>query len=837
MANLIQLAPQYFPKSSEGRPVGSGKVYIGTPDTDPTVTANQKVVQALQENGTFVNMTQPISLSAGGIPLLSGSPVSIYTNGDYAMTVQDANSAQIYYVPSVSIPLAPGNYYYPDPAEADQGVAGSGSTIKTYVDAIGTTNKATIYFRHSGTGEFTTYTLTTSEAISSNISLEFEQGAVIDGAGTLTLTVPGSVKAGKETKIFGSSITVTGLNESYIEWWGTTPAAMTAASAAAKVVYMLGAYSWTSTSTMSSSTTVDGKGQGSIAGGATADINFFTGDTVSNIIIKNLKFSATADPPTGQAISMVDVTTLKVLNNVCDDIELLIVEEGDGFGVQTLSDDILVDGNTIVNTLTNTGTEDVKIFYAKNVVITNNYTSGWAQHLYVFGGNSNSNAESSQPTSFNARNIVISNNVVTMAATKAGIALSQVDNAVVSGNVLRGGDDAAIWTGSSKGVTIANNTLTDVTEAITFFGWAEDYVISNNTVEIGSGGGSAIRYYGAGSYTATLETAITENTGPFLVVGNSFSGNGTTTSAANFYYVGQLKVHNNQFNDVFLSLGNHSQLMVSGNTIHIGVTNAASDAMIETSIPTTITGIDGPKFFIINNHLIHDADISEAGIFLNGTPETNAIFAEISGNYISVASNRNSIRIGGDYSSIIGTYLIKDNTLTGRVDTVASVTDATNFRVTFTRNINTDGTPYFTDLQYSTGISSYTPGNPGELIHGTYNFADNGGAITAHALSQIPDNSTIIEAYYEVITSPTATTPGNATISFGVTSDDISGLLVGIADNNAGLDAGYFDFLPDGNAANFTTKTTAARTVVMTVAGDTLTNGKIRIWFRYITSE
>lgn len=93
--------------------------------------------------------------------------------------------------------------YYVDASEADQGV-GNGESLKAHVDAIGA-DKATIVFQHDSEGATTTYTLTTSETIPSNIKLVFENGAIIDGAGTLTINGP--FNAGLY-QTFGSSVTI-----------------------------------------------------------------------------------------------------------------------------------------------------------------------------------------------------------------------------------------------------------------------------------------------------------------------------------------------------------------------------------------------------------------------------------------------------------------------------------------------------------------------------------------------------------------------------------------------------------------------------------------------------
>jgi hypothetical protein len=110
-----------------------------------------------------------------------------------------------------------GNVYYPNPAAVDQGDPAVVGTLAYWVTTIGVTNQATIVLRHNSGSATTTYTLTTSETIPSNITLKVERGAVIDGAGTLTIN--GGLEAGCY-KIFGTSLTVTGIPIGYPEWWG-----------------------------------------------------------------------------------------------------------------------------------------------------------------------------------------------------------------------------------------------------------------------------------------------------------------------------------------------------------------------------------------------------------------------------------------------------------------------------------------------------------------------------------------------------------------------------------------------------------------------------------------
>jgi len=72
-----------------------------------------------------------------------------------------------------------GNLYFPDYNEADQGATGDGKSIKAYVDNIGS-DSGTIVLRHNSGGATTTYQLSTSETIPSNITLEIENGTVLN---------------------------------------------------------------------------------------------------------------------------------------------------------------------------------------------------------------------------------------------------------------------------------------------------------------------------------------------------------------------------------------------------------------------------------------------------------------------------------------------------------------------------------------------------------------------------------------------------------------------------------------------------------------------------------
>ena len=171
-------------------------------------------------------------------------------------------------VPGVDAVVDASHRYFVDSTEADQGVATATGdrTIKDHVDAIGATKKATLYLLHDFDADETDYTLTTNITISSNITLERESGAVIDGAGTLTINGPFKSDL---SKAFGPSINIVGLKEVYPQLWGAVgdgsnddTAALQAALGLAMPVYLpKGQYNVTSDITLVEGNIVTGAGK------------------------------------------------------------------------------------------------------------------------------------------------------------------------------------------------------------------------------------------------------------------------------------------------------------------------------------------------------------------------------------------------------------------------------------------------------------------------------------------------------------------------------------------------------------------------------------------------
>lgn len=137
-----------------------------------------------------------------------------------------------------------GSYEYGvDYSASDQGAATATNnrTIKDFVDAIGSTKNAIITLRHNSGGNTTTYTLTTTEVITSNIMLKPEIGAIIsDGGGAADLTINGPFEAGNY-KVFDwtgtGTITIPNIRKLHGAWTGAAPDGSTDSTTAVNLIF------------------------------------------------------------------------------------------------------------------------------------------------------------------------------------------------------------------------------------------------------------------------------------------------------------------------------------------------------------------------------------------------------------------------------------------------------------------------------------------------------------------------------------------------------------------------------------------------------------------------
>lgn len=97
-----------FTNPANGQPIGIGSVYFGRPDSDPKNQPSNRInVYAVQDNGTEVLLSQPITLNAAGQPQYNGSPKQLRielagSDTSYCVQVFDKNGAQKLYTARVT---------------------------------------------------------------------------------------------------------------------------------------------------------------------------------------------------------------------------------------------------------------------------------------------------------------------------------------------------------------------------------------------------------------------------------------------------------------------------------------------------------------------------------------------------------------------------------------------------------------------------------------------------------------------------------------------------------------------------------------------------------------
>lgn len=103
MATNVVVNPyEYFNDPNVGRPIFNGDIYVGIVDLDPEIPANQKQVTARQEDGTEVEIGQPVKTNSGGNPTYNGSPIVLLVEGAYSIKVLDKQGNQEFYQADVT---------------------------------------------------------------------------------------------------------------------------------------------------------------------------------------------------------------------------------------------------------------------------------------------------------------------------------------------------------------------------------------------------------------------------------------------------------------------------------------------------------------------------------------------------------------------------------------------------------------------------------------------------------------------------------------------------------------------------------------------------------------
>lgn len=98
MPNLLYTAARSF------KPLPLGEIFVGIPDTDPKITANQVQVYLVGEDGATTPIPQPIIINEGGHPVHNGQIISkMVTDNNYSLEVVDAYGSTEYYFSDISV--------------------------------------------------------------------------------------------------------------------------------------------------------------------------------------------------------------------------------------------------------------------------------------------------------------------------------------------------------------------------------------------------------------------------------------------------------------------------------------------------------------------------------------------------------------------------------------------------------------------------------------------------------------------------------------------------------------------------------------------------------------
>ncbi|EMQ2223335.1 hypothetical protein WAS61_000567 [Citrobacter freundii] len=100
--NIVVSQPaQLFTLARSFKANANGKVYIGEIDSDPVNPANQIPVYLENEDGSHVQVAQPIIINAGGYPVYNGQIAKFVTVQGHSMAIYDAYGALQFYFPNV----------------------------------------------------------------------------------------------------------------------------------------------------------------------------------------------------------------------------------------------------------------------------------------------------------------------------------------------------------------------------------------------------------------------------------------------------------------------------------------------------------------------------------------------------------------------------------------------------------------------------------------------------------------------------------------------------------------------------------------------------------------
>ncbi|SSW75625.1 Head binding [Klebsiella pneumoniae] len=99
---IVSMPSQLFTMARSFKANANGKIYIGQIDTDPVTVENQIPVYVENEDGTRVEVPQPIIIGPGGLPVHNGQISTFVTAQSHSMAIFDARGVQQFYYSNVN---------------------------------------------------------------------------------------------------------------------------------------------------------------------------------------------------------------------------------------------------------------------------------------------------------------------------------------------------------------------------------------------------------------------------------------------------------------------------------------------------------------------------------------------------------------------------------------------------------------------------------------------------------------------------------------------------------------------------------------------------------------
>lgn len=647
------------------------------------------------------------------------------------------------------------NFYYPEASATDQGITGDNNTIKYYVDLIGS-DEGTIYLQHDSGSATTTYTLTTSETIPSNITLEIERGAILDGQGRLILPDghPYYISWRRDFEDIiddiGSVETTLIIDQDIdLEENKTTPSTLSIKVLRGNII--------NGTFTLTCNGQIEA-GEYQIFG---SSITVLFGDNIPQTNIK--WFGATGDNTTN------DTTALNQAIVACNNS----------------AGTLFLPSGTYRATPGSLNVVETSIYAPEAIIRAHTDADSNLLKVDLWGYGNYKRVILKALIGYNVSDVISSGwpDPADRDGTGLYLGTDHIGGTVFEINYIAGFTSAIKLDGLTNDVHIASNKFNIQSMIANNFGLVFNagisYPCEANRFNIEYMLKQDYHVYMQSYPDSATEQRVCSNEVNIVVMETQTDG-----SEIGFNLYGT----NTYQNDLRVT-GSFVWNAGSGDNV---VCSSAHDNRFQ------LTGIDFTK-----------TTITAANIF---DLHTRAFDYPTSSNHLARSV------IAGTAAPTDGYWRPGDICWNSAPDEGGDLGWV----------CTTEGSPG------TWNVLGTISGNGFGEYRGLYDFSEDGGGIGDIVIGTIPDNTTITKAHYEVITP--FTSAGAATVAIS-TSQVANEIVTATAYNNAVFNAGAHDAIPDGTAANFTTKSTAARNIILTIATADLTAGKIYVYYEYVVSE